>query len=79
MFLVPFINQKINFLEIGVDKGRSLRAWVNFFKYATIYGLDINEGYEHPREKVYKSDQSDIRVLEVLVKEIGKCKIIIDD
>ena len=79
MFLMPFKNEKINFLEIGVDKGRSLKTWNDFFKFAKIYGLDINEGYEHSKGKIYKGDQSDIRVLEVLVNEIGKCKIIIDD
>lgn len=79
MFLTPLRNTKLNFLEIGVDKGRSLKLWNDFFNNGKIYGLDINEGYEHPKGKVYKGDQSDIRVLEILTKEIGKCKVIIDD
>lgn len=79
MFLVPLRNQPLKFLEIGIYRGKSLKMWNDFFTNGKIYGLDINEGYEHPKGKVYKGDQSDIRVLEVLVKEIGRCKVIIDD
>ena len=31
-----------NVLEIGVQSGRSLRMWEEFFPNATIYGLDID-------------------------------------
>ena len=34
-------NDNINILEIGVFKGDSIRAWLEFFPNATIYGLDI--------------------------------------
>ena len=49
MFLTPLRNVHLNFLEIGVDKGRSLKLWNDFFINGKIYGLDINEGYEHPK------------------------------
>lgn len=34
-------NDKINFLEIGVFKGNSLEAWLEYFPNATLYGIDI--------------------------------------
>jgi len=34
-------NQAINFCEIGVMTGGSLKLWNEYFPYATIYGLDI--------------------------------------
>ncbi len=35
-FLEPFKNDKFNFLEIGIDKGRSLKLWNEYFKNANI-------------------------------------------
>jgi hypothetical protein len=34
-------NEPINILEVGVFKGASTRAWLDYFPNATIYGLDI--------------------------------------
>jgi len=34
-------NDHINILEIGVFKGDSIRAWLDYFPNATIYGIDI--------------------------------------
>lgn len=34
-------NESINILEVGVFKGDSVRAWLEFFPNATIYGIDI--------------------------------------
>jgi hypothetical protein len=33
--------EPINFLEIGVFKGQSLQAWLDYFPNATFYGIDI--------------------------------------
>ena len=78
-FLVPFKYKKINFLEIGVDQGRSLKTWNHFFHNANIYGIDIDSEYNHEKGKVFKADQSKLKDLKKVVKDIGKCKIIIDD
>ena len=32
--------KKINFLEIGIFRGSSIRMWANYFKKANIYGID---------------------------------------
>lgn len=33
-------NMPINFLEIGIFKGNSIEAWLDFFPKATFYGVD---------------------------------------
>lgn len=37
----PFRDEPINILEIGIWKGTSLQAWVDYFPNAQIYGIDI--------------------------------------
>lgn len=34
-------NEKLNILEIGIQKGGSLKAWKDFFINSNIYGVDI--------------------------------------
>jgi len=36
-----------NILEIGIYKGGSIELWCNFFKKATIYGIDTMHAREH--------------------------------
>ena len=36
-------NNPINLLEIGIFKGESISAWLDYFPNATIYGVDIFE------------------------------------
>jgi hypothetical protein len=38
--LEPYQNKKINFLEIGVDRGGSLFLWKKFFDKAIIYAIE---------------------------------------
>jgi len=38
----PFKDKKINFLEIGIHRGASLKLWRNFFTRAVIFGIDID-------------------------------------
>lgn len=78
-FLVPLKNDHMNVFEIGIDAGRSLKMWNDFFPNAKIYGLDIGYEYKHPKGEIFKGDQSDIKVLKNATEKIGKCKIIIDD
>jgi len=40
--LKPYRNSKINFLEIGVYKGESLKAFREIFKNGNMVGIDIN-------------------------------------
>ena len=78
-FLIPFKHKKFNFFEIGVDAGRSLNTWNDFFTNAKIYGMDINLEYEHKKGKIFKGDQSKKKDLEKIVKNIKTAEFIIDD
>jgi hypothetical protein len=79
-FLIPIKNNKMNVLEIGVDDLRSLKMWLDFFPNAYIYGIDINKkDYNYNRGTIFQGDQSKKKDLVKIVKEIGKCKFIIDD
>ena len=78
-FLIPFKYKTINFFEIGVDAGRSLKLWNEFFPNANIYGMDINHSYNHEKGKIFKGDQSKKTDLKKIIKEIKVSKIIIDD
>ena len=78
-FLLPFKQRKINFFEIGIDAGRSLKTWTSYFNNANIYGMDINKGYKHDRGEVFKGDQSKKSDLKKIIEEVGTADFIIDD
>jgi len=74
--------QPINFLEIGVLDGASLRTFQEYFPNGNIYGLDIDprcKAFEGDRIKVMIGSQADTSVLEQVRAEIGSFDIIIDD
>lgn len=82
-------NEAINILEVGVFKGDSVRAWLEFFPNATIYGIDIFtrvkpediDVLQHERVKWLKADSTNIAVREQIKKEWPRIRfdIIIDD
>jgi len=78
-FLSPFKNKNINFFEIGVDAGRSLKMWNDYFTKAKVYGMDIGHEYDHERGKVFKGDQSNVDDLNKIINTIQRCSIILDD
>lgn len=43
--------KSINLLEIGIDKGDSLRMWQRYFPHSEIHGIDIKGGYEDLEQK----------------------------
>jgi hypothetical protein len=40
-YMAPRREDHINILEVGVFKGNSIEAWLDYFPNATIYGIDI--------------------------------------
>jgi len=72
-------------LEIGVDRGGSLKMWRDYFHpEATIVGLDIEtdcKAHEDPDRRVFVEigDQADTPFLENVVERYGPFDIIIDD
>ena len=73
-------HKKINILEIGVDKGDSLRLWREYFINANICGLDINKKeFTIKNVEIYQGDQNDKILLNKIAAKYGKFDIIIDD
>ena len=54
-YFSEYKDKEINIMEIGVDKGKSLKLWRNYFTKAKICGIDIAkmdfniEGVDHQR------------------------------
>ena len=73
-------DKKIKILEIGVDKGNSLRLWREYFSKAIICGLDIDKkDFEIDKVDIVVGDQSDQNILKKIVSKYGSFDIIIDD
>ncbi len=73
-------DKKLNILEIGVDKGDSLRLWREYFINSNICGLDIDKkNFEIQNVEIYQGDQNDKKLLDTIAKKYGKFDIIIDD
>ena len=82
-------NEPINILEVGVFKGDSICAWLDFFPNATIYGLDIFtrvkaediDILQHERVKWLKADSTNIAVRDQIKREWPRIRfdVIIDD
>lgn len=85
----PIRNNTINLLEVGVFKGDSIRAWLDYFPNATIYGIDIFtrvnpedvDILQHPRVKWMKCDSTAEGVRAQIKEEWPRIRfdIIIDD
>lgn len=53
--------QNIGMMEIGVQGYNSIKMWLSYFKYAHIYGIDIDQKQsEDERVDLYKCDQSNL-------------------
>lgn len=79
LFLKFDRNDELNILELGVQKGGSLRVWKEYFPNAHVYGVDIIDS----RLDKYKEDDvtyivDDLKKAIVGLRDI-KFDIIIDD
>jgi hypothetical protein len=77
--LTPLKNIPINFLEIGVERGNSLRAFHEFLPLANLFGIDI-----HPKNicnvaHIMCGDQADPDFLRLAIQEVSSLDFIIDD
>lgn len=69
-------------LEIGVQKGASIRMWQEYFPNAQIYGLDISESalaVTGERISISLVDQSDADALEAFANQYGPFDLIVED
>lgn len=74
-------HEKLKILEIGIDKGHSLKSWKEYFYNSEIIGIDILDlkHFEEDRINVMKGSQEDTQFLEEVNKKFGPFDIIIDD
>lgn len=81
--LGPWMGKKVNFLEIGVFKGGSLRMWRDFFapdSKLTFMDIDPNcKSLEIPGTNIRIGDQSNVPFLLETAQEGGPFDIIVDD
>ena len=77
-YLKDLRKKTIRFLEIGVDKGESIKMWEEYFSDGLIYGFDIDDKkeYETNRTKILIGDQENENDLLSLPKNLD---IIVDD
>lgn len=74
----PLREKKLEILEIGVQRGGSIKILETYFPFSTITGLDTKLSlcqYSGPRIKLVEGDQADVETLEAL----GEFDIVIDD
>lgn len=80
-------NKPINILEIGVDQGRSIAVWLDYFPNAKIYAIDIFvrkheshiESLQDNRVQYLKIDSTDPDVYNQVAQWKTKFDIVIDD
>lgn len=81
-------DEPINLLEIGVGGytdpakgGESLRMWKAFFPRAQVFGLDVHEksALEEDRIRIFRADQSNPAALQLIVEQIGRLDVVVDD
>ena len=79
-YLKDYKNEEINILEIGVDRGDSLRLWREYFTKAKICGIDIIEkDVKIDGVDIFYGDQSNHNFLKTVVDKYKMFNIIIDD
>lgn len=74
-------HEKLKILEIGIDKGFSLKSWKEYFENSEIVGIDIVDlrHFEEKRVHVVTGDQKDAEFLKTVNNTYGPFDIIIDD
>jgi len=80
-FLSEYREKEFKLLEIGVDKGHSVKMWKEYFTKAQIYAIDILDLTHMSEERVsiILGSQNDVKFLEGISDKYGPFDIIIDD
>lgn len=66
-------------LEIGVEEGRSLRMWRDYFPLFQIYGIDKDKSIAEDRIHVFAGDQSDVTRMAAICDSIKDPVYFIND
>ncbi len=83
LYFSPIKEEKLQILEIGIWKGGSIKLWEKYFSNANLHFIDISFEmlkYQPQRSSLYLADQSNVKELHDVMKQIGNpMDIIIDD
>lgn len=81
IYLEPFKEDPVTFLEIGIKGGASLRTFRDYFKKGTILGLDINPevAFTEDRITTYIGSQSSAEIIEKIFTDHPEISIVLDD
>jgi hypothetical protein len=73
--------ETLRILEMGIQNGRSLKMWKDYFPYSKIFGLDINDCkiFDEPRITTIQGNQTDVKLLQSINERYGPFDIVIDD
>lgn len=76
----PLRPSPIRLLEIGIEFGKSMRVWLDYFPRAEVFGVDINPQFKwsDPRYHEIVADQSNVEAMQQ-VADRGPFDIVIDD
>lgn len=75
-------SDNLKILEIGVEKGSSLKMWRDYFFNSEIIGIDFIKEckkYEEDRIKIEIGNQTDEKFLNEIIKKYKNFDLIIDD
>ena len=78
----PLRDKPISLLEIGINRGGSVRLWEEYFSEASIYAIDVRQRCKREasdRTTVDMVDQSNAAALRAYAEKRGDFDIIIDD
>ncbi len=81
-YLEPIRETATRVMEIGVQSGKSLTMWEEYFPNATLVGLDIDpkcKEIEGGRRKIAIGDQGDETFISSVCEEYGPFDVVIDD
>ena len=81
-FFINKRNDVLKVLEIGIDKGNSLRMWRDYFPNAIIYGLDVQTHQFFTEERIsthYANQSSEDDINSFINQFGGEFDVIIDD
>ena len=79
-YFQDYKDKEINILEIGVDKGKSLKLWRDYFTKANICGIDIEKmDFTIEGVELITVDQTDTKSLKKICERYKSFDIIIDD
>lgn len=68
--LIEYKHKSIGLLEIGNILFNSIDMWKHYLPKAFIYGIDNNVSYEDARIKIFRKDNYDVNILEIIKPEI---------